>query len=286
MMPALPSRAPLLLIAAGTALIAAGVLLPGGLGPIAEAGSAQTIYVNNNVFCATPGSSCSQPYNIQISPGETVNWLDGEAGGLHSVTECTGDGTGCPAPGGFDSGISTDPAGGYLSEAFPDAGTYYFFCTVHGTSMRGIITVGSPATPTPSPTPSPTPTPASSPTATPTPTAAVTATPTATTAPTGTATATATASPTPAPSGPSRADLNCDGVVDGDDVLALLNFSAENKAAPAGGACPQIGSDEGNHTKGDLNCDGEIDGRDALLALYVWAGLPVAGFLPEGCPGP
>jgi len=234
-------------------------------------GATHTVFVNNSVFCGTAGSGCSQPYSIQINPGDTVQWPDGQAGTLHTVTECTGDGTGCPAAGGFDSGFKTDPPSGYLTRSFPDQGTFFYFCQVHGTSMRGTITVGNPTTPTPS----------------------LTSPPTASPSPAPTATATPTPSPsqtaTPAPTLSGRSDVNCDGQTDGDDVLALLLHSAAGpgpSAAPQGAnGCAPIGSADGNSLKGDLNCDGLVNARDALVALHGWAGLPISG-LPEGCLGP
>ncbi|MCH7810103.1 MAG: hypothetical protein IH863_05950, partial [Chloroflexi bacterium] len=190
-----------------------------------------------------------------------------------TVTQCTGNNF-ATCPGGvpgFNTAVLIDPPSGYLSQAFPNVGTFFYRCQVHPSSMRGIIIVGSPTTPTASPSPSPSPT--ASPTATPTATAAPTASP-------------ATATPAPTLSG--RSDVNCDGETDGDDVLALLLHSADATpaAAPLGAnGCAPIGSGNGDGPKGDLNCDGLVDARDALVALYGWAGVAVPG-LPDGCPGP
>ncbi|MCH7485280.1 MAG: hypothetical protein IIA90_09075, partial [Chloroflexi bacterium] len=211
------SLAPLIAAAFVLAAIAALAVLSSG-GDEAEAGTTHTVFVNNNNF---------QPYSIQIDQGNTVQWLDGQSGGLHTVTQCTGDGTGCPGgiP-GFDTAALTDPPSGYLSQLFPDEGTFFYRCQIH-TSMRGIITVGSQTTPT------------------------------ATTSATPTASPTETATPAPTLSGHS--DVNCDGKTDGDDVLALLLHSAGPMpaAAPLGeNGCAPIGSGNGDGPKGDLNCDG------------------------------
>ena len=221
----------------------------------AEAGTTHTVLVNNNFF---------QSSSIQIDPGNTVQWLDGQSGGSHTVTQCSGDGTGCPGGSpGFNTAVLTDPSSAYLSQTFPNVGTFFYRCQVHPSSMRGIITVGNPGSATASPTTAPT------------------------ASPTAMATAAPTATATPTPSPFDRSDVNCDGETDGDDVLALLLHSADAApaAAPLGNSCAPIGSGNGDGLKGDLNCDGLVNARDALVALYRWAGVAVPG-LPEGCPGP
>ena len=151
---ALPAAAFVLAAVAAPSLLSIG-------GDEAEAGTTTTVFVNNSKFCGSAGSSCVQPFSIQIDPGNTVEWLDGQAGFSHTVTQCSADGNGCPGGSpGFDSGPLTDPPMNlYLSQTFPSAGTFFYRCQVHGNSMRGIITVGSPTTPTPTPVPTPTPTP-------------------------------------------------------------------------------------------------------------------------------
>ncbi len=138
-------------VAFGLAAVAAlGFLSIGGDG--AEAATTHTVFVNNSVFCGSASSSCAQPFPTTISVGDTVQWLDGQAGVAHSVRQCAGDGTGCPGGSpGFDSGILIDPEDinmnpiPYLTETFNSAGTFFYNCQVHGNIMRGIITVSSPA---------------------------------------------------------------------------------------------------------------------------------------------
>jgi plastocyanin len=263
---------PIVLVAAGLALIAGALSLAiasGHFSSGARASAGVTVYVNNIGFCGTPGGNCPNPYAIQVATGANVQWLDGEAGLPHSVTECTEDWASCPAPGGFDSGIESDPPGGvYTDESFPQDGIVYYQCQVHGSLMRGLITIGDSETPTAEPSPSPSPT--------------VAATP----SPTATAAPTAAPSPTATAPGGARSDVNCDGETDGEDVLALLLHRAGVDAPSAAGSCPLVGAPEGAETKGDLNCDGVIDAGDAVIALRVWAGLSLDGFLPEGCPAP
>jgi len=64
----------------------------------------------------------------------------------HSVTAGT---PAMPTPNVFDSGIHTSPYG--FTHTFPTAGTFPYFCQVHGTMMRGTVVVTAPASPTPTP---------------------------------------------------------------------------------------------------------------------------------------
>jgi uncharacterized repeat protein (TIGR01451 family) len=68
-------------------------------------------------------------------------------------------------------------------------------------------------------------------------------------------------SPVPTAAGKSSGDLNCDGVLDGRDVLALLGRVSEIASASA---CPNTA---------DLNHDGKVSVLDAVVVLEYWAGL-------------
>lgn len=217
----------------------------------AEAATTTTIEVSSNKFC-TPGQSpCpDSPLDTTVaaSVGNTISFQ--LVSGGHTASACTDD-TFTDCTGNlFDFNTG---AGDWLIPAGANDSNVYFRCNFHPSTMRGLIVVGNPATPTASPIP----TPATSPTA------------------------------TPAPTLSGRSDVNCDGETNGDDVLALLLHSAEATpaAAPLGDICAPIGFDEGDGLKGDLNCDGLVNARDALVALYGWAGLTVPG-LPAGCLGP
>ena len=67
--------------------------------------------------------------------------------------------------------------------------------------------------------------------------------------------------------------MNCDGVADGDDLLALIGDEGglETDAAPP---CPGIGEDVDGIIWGDVDCDGDVDLDDALAMLLWMAGLP------------
>ena len=249
------------------AVAALGFLTIGG--DEAEAQTTTTVFVNNSKFCGSAGSTCAQPFSTQINPGDTVEWLDGQAGIPHTVTQCSGDGTGCPGGSpGFDSGTLTDPPVDlYLSQTFPSAGTFFYRCQVHGNSMRGIITVGSPVTPTDSPTASPTVTASAAPTAT------------------GTAPPTATATP-PLGTEAVWGDANCSGEVNPVDSLFVLRGDA---GLPTNtGECPDMGANiqvlnASPHIWGDVDCDGAMTPVDSLKILRYDAGLSVSQ--AEGCPG-
>lgn len=71
-----------------------------------------------------------------------------------------------------------------------------------------------------------------------------------------------------------KGDLNCDGVVDGRDVLtgARRSLGLDPLQEPY---CPAIGSDIGV-IFGDIDCNGRSDFSDAFLVLRYVAGLPVS----------
>ena len=256
-------RANLAPLIAATLLLAAiaslAILSTGG--DKAEAGDTITIEVSTNKFC-TPGQDpCpDSPLDTTVAAGVGSTISFQLLSGGHTASQCT-DGNFTDCSGNlFDFGSG---AGDWLIPGSVNDSNVYFRCNIH-TFMQGLIVVGNPTTPTASPTPSPT------------------------AAPTATATAAPTSTATPAPTLSGRSDVNCDGVTDGDDVLALLlhSASATPAATPLGtGGCAAIGSADGDGAKGDLNCDGLVNARDALVALYGWAGLPVPG-LPQGCLGP
>jgi hypothetical protein len=111
------------------------------------------------------------------------------------------------------------------------------------------------------PTPTPTPLPSVTPTAAP---ATETPAPSASPPPT----------PTPPPLPIPGSDVNCDGVTDVQDVMALLHHSAGLPVHyPAG--CAAIGSTQGAGLAGDVDCNGVINLRDALQTLLAVAGLPL-----------
>jgi plastocyanin len=81
-----------------------------------------TIQVRDNFF---------SPSSATIDVGDSVTW-HWNGGNAHTATSTgTSDFT-------FDSGTKTTGTFGFR---FNNAGTAHYFCTVHGTSMSGTITV-------------------------------------------------------------------------------------------------------------------------------------------------
>jgi plastocyanin len=148
-------------------------------------------------FGATFGVSIQNfsyvPATVTINAGDSVRWTNLDAAS-HSAK-------------GVDNSWSTPilQQGGAATVTFNAAGTFQYFCGVHGAGMAGTVVVRATATPapTPVPTPQPTPQPTIAPTPQPTipPTAQPTATPQPTTPPpTVPPTPTRSDSPTVAPS--------------------------------------------------------------------------------------
>jgi plastocyanin len=78
------------------------------------------------------------PANLTVSAGTMVTWKNDDAV-AHTVTSATG------SPDTFNSG--NVGGGGTFSHTFGSAGTYPYYCTIHGangappTGMHGTITV-------------------------------------------------------------------------------------------------------------------------------------------------
>ena len=119
--------------------------------PTAASAATVTVTVGNGGFFFTPSS-------VTIHPGDTVLWTWSSSG--HSSTSGN---PGMPT-GLWDSGIINQ--GATFTHTFNTAGSFPYYCTVHGACchMVGMVTVSDPMT-----TPTPTPRPTATPTATATP---------------------------------------------------------------------------------------------------------------------
>ncbi len=96
-----------------------------------------TIQVGDIWFCdeTLQGGVCE----TTIYVGETVVWDSAGAGLPHTTTEC---GASCDGPTDspiWDSGLIGD--GSTFEYTFNEPGTFLYFCQVHPTLQRGIITV-------------------------------------------------------------------------------------------------------------------------------------------------
>ena len=100
----------------------------------------------------TPGS---QTATVQVGPGGGMSFLDQASGtstttihvgstvqwawvsGFHSTTSGTCSGV-CTPDGKWDSGVGS---GMTFSHTFSQAGSFPYFCTVHGSLMQGMVIV-------------------------------------------------------------------------------------------------------------------------------------------------
>lgn len=174
----------------------------GALAVMSAAGPSQAAPVP--VTQVAIGDRFYDPKDVTIKTGERVTWTNNGIS-LHTVTSTSGL---------FDSGTDL-VTGATYSVDFPAAGTFPYYCQVHGSSMSGTVIVTEVVTPPPTPAPTPPPTAAPTDTPTPAPTdspspgpsesAAATQTSPATQAPASQGTSSsASASPTRTPSSVSE----------------------------------------------------------------------------------
>src|SRR5262249_42921986 len=85
--------------------------------------------------------------NVKV--GDTVQWVF-QSAVFHSATSgtCTSGGDpygpsydSCNADGIFDSGVQMSPA--TFSKKFTAAGSYPYYCSVHGSMMTGLVIVAN-----------------------------------------------------------------------------------------------------------------------------------------------
>jgi plastocyanin len=117
---AVPAEGPV----GGTGEELAAAVLPAGGGPVTVAQSAPTVTIVDSAF---------QPREVEVSPGTTVVWE--QVGELpHTVTADDDS---------FDSGEMGQ--GDTYSRAFPQSGTFPYFCRFHGgpggAGMAGVVVV-------------------------------------------------------------------------------------------------------------------------------------------------
>ncbi len=126
---------------AGAAIGLAGFAI--ALVPVTAAGAAADPAVTISASCGGP-TFCFTPSTLTITDGDTVTWTN-SSGTDHFVGRC--DPAGCDgASGGTGTGPSFGssiiPDGSTFSHTFHGAGTYTYFCAIHGyAAMHGVIVV-------------------------------------------------------------------------------------------------------------------------------------------------
>lgn len=139
-------------IAAASCVAAAAVAFAAGGWFATHAAAAQSISITNG-GCSGGGTVyCFTPEAVTVPIGTPVTWMNSSSAPQHTATVCTSSAcSGAPANTGSDSfNVSVGSSPG--SFTFTSAGTYTYYCTIHGyTAMHGTITVtAASSTPTPS----------------------------------------------------------------------------------------------------------------------------------------
>ena len=135
---------------AGASLGLAGFVL--ALTPMSGAGAAD-LTVAVPADCGGP-EFCFRPSTLTIIDGEAVTWSN-TSGADHIVARCdpvncSGASGGSGSDAGFESGDL--PAGATFSHTFHGAGSYSYYCPIHGyAAMHGAVVVNAAPTPSTSP---------------------------------------------------------------------------------------------------------------------------------------
>jgi plastocyanin len=105
----------------------------------------------STVMVGAGGNFSFSPQTVSINAGDTVMWQWADGSIAHTVTSGTpghADGQFCSLPAGeapsataCDSTSYAQSSGTY-SHTFPTAGSFSYYCTVHGAMMTGTVVVG------------------------------------------------------------------------------------------------------------------------------------------------
>jgi LPXTG-motif cell wall-anchored protein len=110
------------------------------------AGAAQTPVAIAGTGCVGGTLYCYSPANVTIQDGDTVVWTN-QTVAPHTVSRCSpatcaGNAAGTGTDATFTSGTVGGGNGTTFSHTFHGAGTYAYFCTIHGYAvMHGTVTV-------------------------------------------------------------------------------------------------------------------------------------------------
>jgi plastocyanin len=133
------------------ALAAGGLLVTGVL--TAQAAS-QTVLIVASGTTGCASAFCFQPAQLSVTAGDSVTWTNATTV-AHTVTRCTaascsgqdgGTGGDTLDSGGNLSGSGPYAGGGTYTHSFSanSAGTYFYYCAIHGYSvMHGEVDVAS-----------------------------------------------------------------------------------------------------------------------------------------------
>lgn len=128
---------------AGVAIGLAGFAI--ALVPVTAAGAAGDPAVTISASCGGP-AFCFTPPTLTITDGDTVTWTN-SSGTDHFVGRCdpaSCDGASGGTGTGATFGSSTISDGSTFSHTFHGAGTYTYFCAIHGyAAMHGMIVVNA-----------------------------------------------------------------------------------------------------------------------------------------------
>ena len=108
--------------------------------------ASEQIEVGDNYFCAP--SLQNGVCTTTVTIGDSVTWSIVQ--GVHTVTECDATYTTCPVAGGFDSGVLETAT--TFTQTFDAVGDVAYYCAIHPSEMRGVISVVAAATEAPTPT--------------------------------------------------------------------------------------------------------------------------------------
>jgi plastocyanin len=127
--------------------LAVGAALVFGATQVVASGPAHaaTAVTINGAGACSGSTFCYSPASASAASGDTITWTN-QSGTAHTVTRC--DPAACS---GTDGGTGTDPAfdhsvasnnGATASQTLNGAGTYNYYCKIHGFAvMHGTVTV-------------------------------------------------------------------------------------------------------------------------------------------------
>ncbi|HEX4492260.1 MAG TPA: plastocyanin/azurin family copper-binding protein [Acidimicrobiia bacterium] len=130
-----------LLFAAGATV--AGVATAGASSASSAAAPKVTVQITSSTKCMPKSEFCYKPSTVTVAPGTRVTFVN-KTLTTHTITRCT-----AAACAGHDGGTgkqtgfgSTVAHGAKYSFVFRKAGTYVYYCQIHGYGiMHGAVTV-------------------------------------------------------------------------------------------------------------------------------------------------